>query len=107
MTWLRHVRRFLPFQSTLDVAHRSAHPDAAAIQSGLDAGSFPLFKTLFDTPYYATQAGLAAESEQCLAHYLNYGAVAGLQPHRLFDGAAYLARYPDVASAGMDPFFHF
>jgi len=62
---------------------------------------------LFDTRFYAAQAGIEAEVERCVEHYLEHGAAAGHSPNRLFDGAAYLALHPDVAAANLDPFLHF
>ena len=63
---------------------------------------------LFDTSFYAAQAGLIqTDLERCVEHYLECGAAARHSPNRLFDGAAYLARHADVAAAGIDPFLHF
>ena len=62
---------------------------------------------IFDTPFYASQAGMAPQLDSCIDHYLKRGAAAGLRANRLFDGEAYLNRNPDVAKAGIDPFLHF
>jgi hypothetical protein len=62
---------------------------------------------LFDTQFYAVQAGIAPNLDRCVSHYLSKGGLAGLSPNRLFDGAAYLSLHPDVAAARMDPFLHF
>ena len=74
---------------------------------GLECRTALLSSGLFDTQFYAAQAGLAPDLDRCVGHYLQTGAAAGLSPNRLFDGAAYLALHPDVAAAQMDPFFHF
>jgi hypothetical protein len=66
-----------------------------------------LASRLFDQRFYAAQVGLQPEAERCVEHYLQEGAAAGYSPNRLFDGAAYLARHPDVAAANFDPFLHF
>jgi hypothetical protein len=73
----------------------------------LEYRSILLSSGLFDTQFYAAQAGIKADPERCVRHYLKRGAAAGFSPNRLFDAAAYLALYPDVAAAQMDPFLHF
>jgi hypothetical protein len=75
---------------------RNVHYSATLLSSGL-----------FDTVFYASQAGIRPEPDRCVAHYLKHGAAAGFSAHRLFDGAAYLGLHPDVAAAQMDPFVHF
>ena len=62
---------------------------------------------LFDTRFYAAQAGIEADLDECVVHYLQRGAAAGYSPNRLFDGDAYLALYPDVSAAHQAPFLHF
>ena len=62
---------------------------------------------LFDLNHYASAAGLPADLELCVQHYLKRGARAGINPHRLFDGASYLERHPDVAKLRVNPFLHF
>jgi hypothetical protein len=42
-----------------------------------------------------------------LAHFLRHRTAGGVSPLPEFDPAFYLARYPDVAAAGVDPFEHF
>jgi hypothetical protein len=75
---------------------RNIHYSATLLASGL-----------FDTAFYASQAGIRPEPDRCVAHYLKHGAAAGFSANRLFDGAAYLGLHPDVAAAQMDPFVHF
>jgi hypothetical protein len=74
---------------------------------GLKYRSTLLSSGLFDTQLYAAQAGIEPDPERCVDHYLQQGAAAGLSPNRLFDGAAYLSAYPDVAAARLNPFLHF
>jgi hypothetical protein len=74
---------------------------------GLEYRSALLSSGLFDTRFYAAQAGLEPDQDRCVGHYLQHGAASGFSPNRLFDGAAYLALHPDVAAAQMDPFLHF
>lgn len=62
---------------------------------------------IFDTGFYAEQAGLRADPEACVRHYALRGAAAGYLPNRLFDTRAYLANHPDVAESGFEPFLHF
>lgn len=73
----------------------------------LEYRSILLSSGLFDTEFYAAQAGIESDPPRCVRHYLQHGAAAGLSPNRLFDGAAYLALHPDVAASGLDPFLHF
>jgi hypothetical protein len=83
-------------------------PSAAKPAARHDAGRESLVRSnVFDTQFYAAQSGLAPDVERCVDHYLSVGFTAGLRANRFFDGAAYLARYPDVAAAGVDPLLHF
>jgi O-antigen biosynthesis protein len=40
-------------------------------------------------------------------HYLVYGGREGRDPGPFFSTRAYLARYPDVAEAGLNALFHY
>ena len=42
-----------------------------------------------------------------LAHYLEYGAREGRDPHPLFSSSFYLESNPDVAAAGVNPLAHY
>lgn len=62
----------------------------------------------FDAEFYFLQAKeIGLDVKDPLNHYLKEGHKIGLKPHRLFDGADYLRRYPDIEASGIDPFFHF
>lgn len=61
---------------------------------------------LFDADFYRAHWGTAANRD-ALAHYLGEGWRAGADPAPWFSTAAYLADYPDVAAAGINPFAHF
>jgi len=60
---------------------------------------------LFDPHYLRAQE--AADAPRDIIGYLADPACAGLDPHPLFSKAYYRAANPDVAAAGIDPFFHF
>ncbi|WP_025733165.1 glycosyltransferase [Carnimonas nigrificans] len=64
----------------------------------------------FDADWYCSQLE-AHERGSALAdpvgHYLSVGAAHGLMPGPDFDAAWYLAAYPDVGQANMNPLVHF
>ncbi|MEH3117923.1 MAG: hypothetical protein PGN25_10120 [Methylorubrum populi] len=59
----------------------------------------------FDTAFYRRQSGRTRLDP--LRHYLRTGAAAGLDPSPAFSTGLYLARYPDVVAAGINPLLHF
>ena len=59
---------------------------------------------LFDESFYAERYGV---SNGAVEHYMNIGVLEGANPNPLFDTKYYLERYPDVASAGLNPLLHF
>ena len=59
----------------------------------------------FDTAFYRRQSGRTRLDP--VRHYQRIGAVAGLDPSPAFSTSLYLARYPDVVSAGINPLLHF
>lgn len=61
-------------------------------------------KILFDVEYYRAAAPGKPHS---FVDFLSKGAYQGRQPHPLFDPAFYLRKYPDVASAGVNPLCHY
>ena len=83
----------------------AAEAVADYIARGERAGASP--NPLFQPGYYAQQAGVTAERECLLLHYLRIGWAAGLRTHPLFDTAFYLAHNPDVVEAGINPLAHF
>ena len=62
---------------------------------------------LFDTQFYAAQAGIKPDPERCVRHYLKRGAAAGFSPNRLFDAAAYLSPLPGRCGSADGPFSSF
>jgi glycosyltransferase involved in cell wall biosynthesis len=59
----------------------------------------------FDTNWYQTRyPGVEGDP---LDHYLTRGWVDGWSPGPHFDGVWYLATYPDVANAGVNPLVHY
>lgn len=61
----------------------------------------------FDPGWYLEQYPDVAGRMDPLAHYLLFGGFEGRNPGPYFDSEAYLARYPDVASAGINPLEHY
>ena len=59
----------------------------------------------FDTAFYRRQSGRTRLDP--VRHYLRIGAREGLDPHPGFSTSLYLARYPDVVKAGINPLLHF
>jgi hypothetical protein len=59
----------------------------------------------FDAAFYSAQNPEARANPP--VHYLRRGAAQGLRPSQEFDPAWYLASYPDVAAAGIEPLSHF
>jgi glycosyltransferase involved in cell wall biosynthesis len=65
-------------------------------------------RRVFDVNHYGGQAGVAFEStDDAIHHYLVSGYRAGLDPHPLFSGAWYAARYPEVRLGLANPLVHF
>jgi hypothetical protein len=63
----------------------------------------------FDPYFYASGNPdlLEAGVSDLLQHFLDYGCREGRDPCADFSVAYYLEAYPDVASAGINPFYHF
>lgn len=62
----------------------------------------------FDETYYRERYKDEVSGEKDLiSHYLTQGRLKGYNPAPWFDARAYLALYPDVSVAGMEPFFHY
>jgi hypothetical protein len=86
-----------------EVARAGGNPLAHYIQSGEREGRRPCAR--FDPAWYRGFAGLAPDAS-ALAHFL--ARCGGAAPaHAWFDAAWYVAQYPDVAAAGVDPFAHY
>lgn len=63
---------------------------------------------LFDARFYAAQhAGIPADEEAALRHYVETGASEGLSPHPLFDAEFYLSQRPKLRRAGVNPLLHY
>ncbi|BDG71942.1 glycoside hydrolase family 99-like domain-containing protein [Roseomonas fluvialis] len=76
--------------------HYAFHGDAEGRRPG----------PLFDPAWYRERYGLPV-NENALAHWLRHRATGRFSPMPDFDVDYYLARNPDVAAAGVDPFEHF
>ncbi|ACL61100.1 glycosyl transferase family 2 [Methylobacterium nodulans ORS 2060] len=81
-----------------DMAATSLADQAAAIaESGL-----------FDAQYYLSQVDIDLRDEKDLiAHYIQYGWEANLNPSRRFSTAAYLEAHEDVRDARVNPLVHY
>ncbi len=62
---------------------------------------------LFWARFYHEQLGEQKIDGCPLVHYLTSGYKLLLKPSPLFDPAFYLARYPDIAQAGIEPLCHY
>ena len=99
---------------------QKSYEDAAAVmQSVRDAGVDPLLHYIedgeqegrqpiahFDPGWYRSKHEVP-DDELCLAHFLRNRRSGTVSPVPEFDAAAYVARYPDVLAADMDPFEHY
>lgn len=65
-------------------------------------------KLLFDSAWYLERyPDVAASGIDPLTHYLDRGAAAGYDPHRMFSTSWYLRSNPDVAAVKMNPLVHY
>lgn len=79
------------------------HQDAANDETPLS-----IITRNFDLVFYSSQLGSAQMSmAQAVHHYMEKGCRLGLDPHPQFSTADYLLFNPDVAQAGVNPYFHF
>lgn len=62
---------------------------------------------LFDPRHYLSANRLDGLGMNAFRHFCLVGGLAGLSPHPLFDARWYLARYPDVATARVNPLLHY
>ncbi len=92
--------------------YRSAYPEV--VRSGLDPYLHYVWRGAkrgydpnadFDTAFYRRQSGPTRLDP--VRHYLRVGAGAGLDPSPAFSTLMYLARYPDVGRAGINPLLHY
>ncbi|MCR9254656.1 MAG: lipocalin family protein [Alphaproteobacteria bacterium] len=62
----------------------------------------------FSHTYYSQQAGLSGASRaEAYQHFAGTGWRIGLDPNSSFDTSDYLAAYPDIAAANINPFEHY
>ena len=87
-----------------DVARAGVNPVLHYISAGEAEGRAP--SEHFDLAWYATQHTPDPE-RSLLAHFLARCTTGTVSPLPEFDGAFYLATYPDVADAKVDPFEHY
>lgn len=68
-----------------------------------------LQSSLFDEEYYSEQYGsdIARSGLDPVTHYLRLGGRRGYSPSLEFDGALYLAEYPDVRKSKITPLVHY
>ncbi|MBL9010475.1 MAG: glycosyltransferase [Alphaproteobacteria bacterium] len=89
------------YRTQVDLPPRMS-PLAHYVGVGAGEGRDP--HPLFDTDWYAARQN-GAEGRNPLAHFLDRPNPD--DPHPAFNAAVYLARYPDVAAAGVNPLVHF
>lgn len=102
--------RIAPFQyhamigrfANLSVAPSRYDP----VSDDANAGIEPELRALFDEDFYRRQLSIDVPGD-ALAHYLDFGWRAGLNPSASFDTAYYLTTNPDVAAGSMNPLLHF
>jgi len=82
---------------------RGVNPLAHFVTGGWHLGLRP--NPWFDPLWYAERWNIRGVNP--LVHYASYGWREGLDPSPDFSIAAYLARHPDVAAAGVDPLVHY
>jgi glycosyltransferase involved in cell wall biosynthesis len=91
-------------ESNPDVRDKGANPLLHYAQHGESEGRAPIAH--FDPAWYR-ETYAVPPGGLCLAHFLKHRATGTVSPIPEFDCAFYLARYPDIAEAGMDPFEHY
>jgi hypothetical protein len=92
--------------------YRAADPEVA--RSGIDPFLHYVWRGAaqnrdpsadFDTAFYKRQSGPTRLDP--VRHYLRIGAKAGLDPNPGFSTRMYVARYPDIGAAGVNPLLHY
>lgn len=86
-----------------DVARSGVDPYLHYVRRGVGLAYDP--NADFDTAFYRRQSGPTRLDP--IRHYLRAGAAAGLDPSPAFSTLMYLARYPDVGRAGINPLLHY
>ena len=86
-----------------EVARSGLDPFLHYVRRGAAQGRDP--SADFDTAFYRRQSGPTRLDP--VRHYLRVGARAGLDPHPGFSTRMYLARYPDIGVAGVNPLLHY
>jgi hypothetical protein len=86
-----------------EVARSGVDPFLHYVRRGVAQGHDP--SADFDTAFYRRQSGPTRLDP--VRHYLRVGAKAGLDPHPGFSTRMYLARYPDLGVAGVNPLLHY
>ncbi|CAH2600984.1 Glycosyltransferase [Rhodovastum atsumiense] len=87
-----------------DVSRAGLNPLLHYIRRGEAENRLPCLH--FDLPWYRTRH-TAPEGGTLLGHYYTHRRSGTVTPIAEFDPAWYLAQYPDIAAAGVDPFEHF
>jgi glycosyltransferase involved in cell wall biosynthesis len=92
------------FRQNPAVARAGINPLLHYLQRGEAEGCAPA--AYFDLLWYRSRHH-AAEGETLLRHFLERRRGGVVSPLPEFDAAFYLATYPDIAAAGVDPFEHY
>lgn len=88
----------------VDEEYTGGDPLRHFFKSGCKGGHKP--NPLFDPLWVSKKNGLSPD-QNTLAYYLTRNERERVDPHPLFSGKWYYARYPDVAQSGIDPLSHF
>jgi glycosyltransferase involved in cell wall biosynthesis len=88
-----------------DVAATDINPLLHYALAGEAEGRKPCL--FFDPAWYARTYQLGAGSVGALAHYLRHRSTGRFSPIPEFDMGFYCRSYPDIATAGIDPFEHY
>lgn len=79
--------------------------DPVAIRQGCEV--YSVVSAELDTQYYAAEnIDVAQSGEDLVAHYIDYGAAEGRNPHPDFDAKFYQNCYPEVIEGDFNPFYH-
>lgn len=107
----REARRPNPYFDTAwylrqnpEVARSGLNPLVHYIRAGEAENRLPCAH--FDLPWFRTHHAIPA-GEGPLAYFLARRATGTVSPLPEFDAAWYLQTYPDIATAGVDPFEHY
>lgn len=97
------------FAESIEQAKPQTATSSLQIQLASTISEFELnaVSKMFDREFYLSGFPIGDAPSDPVLHYLTLGCREGREPNPWFSGNHYLARHPDVAAAGMNPFVHF